>query len=143
MEVVRAALGPVATVHVLRFRHRPLPVVQRLLRARHHLTEHGSEGTDPLHGRVREKGHGFGQAAGIHAGHQIVQSFGQEDHGGAIQVPCPGAAVAPGGGLERRTRARGCGFRNTFVFFGRGFVLLGALRTGESAGDCREKNIMA
>lgn len=100
VKVVGASLGPVAAVHVLRFGRGPLPVVQRLLRAGHHLTEEGSEGAGPLHTQVREEGHGLGQATGIHAGDEIVQSLGEEHHGRLVDVAGPGAAVA----LWRRLR---------------------------------------
>lgn len=81
MEAVHAALGTVAVVHVAGPGHRPLPVVEGLLRGRHGLAEQGAEGAGP-HDRVGgQERCGLGQAAAVGGRDHVIHQLGQEDDG--------------------------------------------------------------
>lgn len=113
VEAVHAALGAVAVVHVAGPGHRPLAVVQRLLRGRHGLAEQGPERAGPHdRGRGQQRG-GLGQAAAVGGRDHVVHQLGQEDHGRLPAGPGHGALGglqherAGGGRRGRRGRARG------------------------------------
>lgn len=95
MEVVGATLSPVAAVHVLGLGHGPLAVVERLLRAGHHLAEQRAEGAGPLDSTVRQERRGLGQAAAVHRRDDVIHHLGHQHHGRPLQTVSPGALEAP------------------------------------------------